>query len=138
MKQPQFDPNQIRFIANLINRIRLVWKLFFDGRVALWLKSILPLSLLYLVLPIDIIPDFIIGVGQLDDLGVVLMAMTLFVRMAPTEIVKQYMEELGLYDPDDVSDANALDSGDTVTGDYRVLDDDNDDNIIDVPRGNNG
>ncbi len=38
-----------------------------DKEVPLYKKGILLLSLLYFILPTDIVPDFIIGLGWLDD-----------------------------------------------------------------------
>jgi uncharacterized membrane protein YkvA (DUF1232 family) len=49
-----------------------------DPRVALWRKLAGVFALLYLVSPIDAVPDFIPLLGWLDDLGV-LSAAALFV-----------------------------------------------------------
>jgi uncharacterized membrane protein YkvA (DUF1232 family) len=82
--------HQISMLAGMINRFRLVWLLFQDSRVSMWVKSVLPLSLIYALSPLDFIPDMFLGVGQLDDLGVILLGITLFVKLAPPEIVQYY------------------------------------------------
>jgi uncharacterized membrane protein YkvA (DUF1232 family) len=47
------------------------------------LKAVPLLALLYVISPIDFVPDFIPGLGQLDDLGIILAALELFVRLCP-------------------------------------------------------
>ncbi len=54
------------------DQLRLGWRLLRDERVSA-LKFALPALLaLYVVSPIDLIPDFLLGLGQIDDLGVVI------------------------------------------------------------------
>lgn len=57
----------IRLVPDLI---RLVRSLIADGRTPLSSKLALAGLLLYLVSPIDLIPDFIPGLGSLDDIAV--------------------------------------------------------------------
>jgi uncharacterized membrane protein YkvA (DUF1232 family) len=66
----------------------------FDPRVPLWLKTIVPASLVYLVSPIDFVPDVIPGLGQLDDLAVIVIGVKLFIELCPPEIVRQHLQEL--------------------------------------------
>ena len=47
---------------------RLVFALMRDRRVPLAAKLILPAAVVYVVLPIDILPDIIPVLGQIDDL----------------------------------------------------------------------
>jgi uncharacterized membrane protein YkvA (DUF1232 family) len=52
--------------------LRLTWRMLRDPRVAPYAKVLLPvLALVYLISPIDFIPDMILGLGQVDDLGVI-------------------------------------------------------------------
>ena len=89
------------FLTEMVKRLRLVWLLFWDGRIPLWAKSVLPLSLLYLISPIDFVPDVILGFGQLDDLSVILLGMALFVKLCPQDIVQNYLDQLEYGDLDD-------------------------------------
>jgi uncharacterized membrane protein YkvA (DUF1232 family) len=45
----------------------------------------------YIVLPIDLIPDFVPVLGQLDDIAVVLLGLDLFIRSAPPNIVEEHL-----------------------------------------------
>lgn len=108
------------FLSNLMKQLQLVWLLFKDSRVGIWTKSVLPLSLLYVISPVDFIPDIILGLGQLDDLGVILLGMTLFVKLCPPNIVEEYVRQLE-YGNDFYIDS---DNDETVDATYRVVDED--------------
>jgi uncharacterized membrane protein YkvA (DUF1232 family) len=113
-KQMGPDPS---FLSGLIKQLQLVWLLFKDKRVSLWTKLILPLSLLYLISPIDFLPDVIVGLGQLDDLSIVLLGLTLFVKLCPPQIVNSYRDQLEY--GDDVSLPSEADK--TIDTSYRVV-----------------
>jgi uncharacterized membrane protein YkvA (DUF1232 family) len=81
-------------LAEIIKNIKLIWRLLNDRRVSPWLKMIVPATLLYLLFPIDIIPDIAPGLGQLDDIAVILLGLKLFVEMCPSEVVRQHLDEL--------------------------------------------
>lgn len=105
----------LNFLTGLFKQFRLVWLLMQDSRVPLWMKTVVPLSLLYLISPLDLIPDVVLGFGQLDDLGVILLGMALFVKLCPSNIVEFYQSQLE-YGSD--SEGEAVDST------YRVMDED--------------
>jgi uncharacterized membrane protein YkvA (DUF1232 family) len=70
-----------------LDQLRLVWRLFRDPRVSSLVKLVPIAAVLYFVSPMDILPDwFIPGVGYLDDVGVLMLAMRGFVRMAPRRV----------------------------------------------------
>ena len=54
---------------------RLSLRLLRDPRVPRWRKIFLALVLVYLVIPIDLVPDFIPVAGQLDDAVLVWLAL---------------------------------------------------------------
>ena len=84
----------VGILADLLKRLQLVWNLFMDSRVPLWTKLVLPLSLVYLVFPADVIPDVIPVAGQMDDLGVILLGMALFVKLCPPLLVEQHRDSI--------------------------------------------
>ncbi len=97
--------NNVSVLAQIINQLRLVWFLIQDKRISIWVKSVVPLFLLYVISPIDIVPDVFLGLGQLDDLGVILLGMTLFLKLCPPEVVDQYRRQIDLGSGDDIIDA---------------------------------
>src|SRR3954452_6895228 len=83
-------------INELLSRGRLVWRLMNDARVPPWIKIGIPLVVLvYFIAPIDLIPDFILGLGQLDDFGVLLLGMSLIIRLSPQYVVDEHRRALG-------------------------------------------
>lgn len=90
----QIKPVNLGILTDIIRQARLAWRLMLDPRVPLWVKTIVPASLVYLISPIDFIPDVIPGLGQLDDLAVIVIGVKLFIELCPTEIVREHMREL--------------------------------------------
>ena len=67
----------------------LVGRLARDRRIPRARRAILFLVLGYLALPIDLVPDFLPGVGQLDDAVVLGLALRVVVRGGGGELVRE-------------------------------------------------
>ncbi|MFQ5860195.1 MAG: DUF1232 domain-containing protein [Dehalococcoidia bacterium] len=76
------------------SKLSLLKAVFHDPRVPWAAKALLPLTLLYLSLPLDLIPDFVPVLGYLDDMVVVLLALVLFIRLCPREVVREHLERV--------------------------------------------
>jgi uncharacterized membrane protein YkvA (DUF1232 family) len=77
------------------DQLRLCWRLLRDDRVSP-LKYLLPTLVgLYVLSPLDPIPDFLLGIGQMDDFGIVIASVLLLTRiipkLAPAEIVDEHL-----------------------------------------------
>ncbi len=92
-------------LASIVKNIRLVWRLLRDPGVSSWLKMIPPATLLYLLFPIDFLPDPVLGLGQLDDIAIILLGLKLFIELCPQDIVRHHLREIS-----------------SVSGSYRVVD----------------
>lgn len=78
-------------------RAWLAWHLYRDPRVSPGLKrAITAGAFAYVLSPIDVIPDLLLGVGQLDDLGIVVglvfLLSNLLVRFAPEDVLASYLD----------------------------------------------
>jgi uncharacterized membrane protein YkvA (DUF1232 family) len=86
--------------AGMRTQIRLAWRLFRDERVSAVKYALPALVALYIVSPIDALPDIFLGPGQLDDLGVVAAAIFLLARLmpmlAPEQVVDEHLRAMGL------------------------------------------
>lgn len=79
---------------DVLDQFRLAWRLLGDSRVPLWMKAVpIVIPLAYLMMPIDVIPDFFIGAGQLDDVVVILVALRLFIHLVPDAIMNEHLSE---------------------------------------------
>lgn len=89
-----FTGKALRILLHLPSFVRLYWRLFCDSRVPILAKMLLVLTLLYLVWPIDVIPDYLPVIGEMDDVGIVLLGLWTFVRLCPPEVVRQRVQEI--------------------------------------------
>ncbi|NUQ37997.1 MAG: DUF1232 domain-containing protein [Caldilineales bacterium] len=97
--------------------LRLAWALIRDERITLWLRYGVPaLMATYLLLPVDLIPDLIPGLGQLDDLAVLWLGLQYFLRTCPADIVAEHRATLRGESVTTDADAEVVD------GVYRVVD----------------
>ena len=55
--------------------------MIFNPRVPLRLKLIPAVALIYILSPIDIIPDVFLGLGQLDDVALIFIGLQLFMTL---------------------------------------------------------
>jgi uncharacterized membrane protein YkvA (DUF1232 family) len=91
---PSLPAPQGNVVRQTIFRARLIWRLMRDGRV-LWVWKLIPVAgLIYVAFPFDFIPDFAPIIGQLDDLGIFLGSLWLFVELCPPDVVKEHWDEL--------------------------------------------
>ena len=81
-------------LRHLPNFARLYWRLFRDPRVSILPKALLVLTLVYVISPFDVIPDFIPVIGEMDDVAVVLSGLWLFIRLCPPEVVREIVHDV--------------------------------------------
>jgi uncharacterized membrane protein YkvA (DUF1232 family) len=81
-------------VIDLLRQFKLIWRLLKDRRVPLWMKAIPFLSLAYLLVPTDLVPDILLGLGQLDDMAVLALGVKLFTELVPEQVVQEHREEL--------------------------------------------
>ena len=73
-------------LRSLLVQARLAARLLREPRVPALVKAVPALAAIYVIWPIDLVPDLFPVLGQLDDLGIVLLALELFIRMCPTGV----------------------------------------------------
>jgi len=82
------------FFRETIQQLKLVYNLMLDERVPALTKLIPVLSVGYLLFPVDVLPDIFVGLGQLDDLAVVMLGLRLFLELAPPEVVREQLKRI--------------------------------------------
>jgi uncharacterized membrane protein YkvA (DUF1232 family) len=118
-RKPVVSADQQGALVQLVRTIRLVWLLLKDPRVPIWTKVIIPAALVYVLSPIDLLPDFILGLGQIDDIAILFLGIRLFIDLCPYEVVEEHRRSLA---GPAVSEKQPADQ--VVEGSYRVLSDD--------------
>ena len=92
------------FLADIGQRIKLIWRLIMDPRVNIFLKAIPVASFIYLIIPAPIPPDLI--PTPIDDAMILWLGTYLFVELCPQEIVQEHMQALNLEIPGKWRDAS--------------------------------
>jgi len=82
------------FIREVWQQVRLVYYLLRDPEVPFYWKLVPFVAILYLLWPVDFLPDVFVGLGQLDDLTALLVGAKVFIEMAPPHVVARYMEQI--------------------------------------------
>jgi uncharacterized membrane protein YkvA (DUF1232 family) len=72
--------------------LKLIARLMRDPRVPPRQKAVLFLLLVYLASPVDLIPDFIPGLGQLDDLVLGAFALDGILNHVPEECIHEHWD----------------------------------------------
>ena len=84
-------PTLLRALAG---RVRLSWRLFREPGVSLLTKVLPVVAVLYLLSPLDFLPDVVPILGQLDDAGVLLLALEAFLKLCPEPLVTHHRDAL--------------------------------------------
>lgn len=80
------------FFSELWQQIRLVYRLLKDPEVPIYLKALPIAAVVYLLLPFDFLPDVIPGLGQLDDLTILIVGAKMFIDLAPNQVVERHLQ----------------------------------------------
>ena len=90
---PAEKPTDLKEYFLLLPRLlKLLYRLSRDPRVPARSKATLFILGGYLASPIDLIPDFIPGVGQLDDIAIIAFVLDQMLNRIPEEIVREHWE----------------------------------------------
>ncbi len=76
----------------LPNLVKLMYRLLRDPRVARADKAILAGTILYVITPLDFLPDLIPFIGQIDDIYLVAIAILRLLNRTPEEVFAQHWD----------------------------------------------
>ncbi|MBA2706700.1 MAG: DUF1232 domain-containing protein [Gemmatimonadaceae bacterium] len=77
-------------IGELPNFLRLLYGLLTDSKVASVDKLVVAGAIAYILLPVDIIPDFIPFLGEVDDVFLLILALQRLITNAGRAVVQKY------------------------------------------------
>jgi uncharacterized membrane protein YkvA (DUF1232 family) len=93
MDKEQAKSKLLEFINLIPAFVKLMYQLIKEPRVSLSDKAILGAAIAYVISPVDLIPDFIPFLGQIDDAYLVAIALQRMINSAGPEVLKEYWEE---------------------------------------------
>lgn len=102
-------------LRTVLSHLRLALRLVRDPSVPLLTKAVPVLTGLYVISPLDFVPDLIPVLGQLDDLSIVLIGLEMFLRLSPSGTTTFHREAIAQgrpYTP-------MTPSGDVIDAEYR-------------------
>ena len=79
-------------VADIPNFAKLLWGLARDGRVSRIDKAIVVAALGYAALPADVIPDWIPGLGEVEDVLLIAVALSRLLGNAGEEVLLDHWE----------------------------------------------
>jgi uncharacterized membrane protein YkvA (DUF1232 family) len=90
------------YVSELPRFLRLLWGLITDARVAVVDKLLVAGAIAYIVMPADLIPDFIPFLGEVDDVYLLVLALRRLMQNAGRTILLAHWTG----DPADLRDFN--------------------------------
>lgn len=78
------------FLMFLPNMVKLLGRLLKDARVPTAEKALFLAAIVYVISPIDIIPDFFPFIGQVDDIYVVALTLLRLVNRSDASVVREH------------------------------------------------
>jgi uncharacterized membrane protein YkvA (DUF1232 family) len=79
---------------SLKRKLRLALSLARDRRISLLVRLVPAALVIYLAMPLDLIPDFVPVLGQLDDVLVGAAGIVLLLRFVPRVVLIEKLEQL--------------------------------------------
>lgn len=76
------------FIGDILTKFRLTVELLKDPRVSIWVRAIPAISLLYLIVPLDLL------IGPIDDAVILYVGMDFFIALCPREVVSEHLARI--------------------------------------------
>jgi len=92
MDKEQAKSKLLAFINLIPAFVKLMYQLAKDPRVSLGDKAILGAAIAYVFSPVDLIPDMIPFLGQIDDAYIVAISLQRLINSAGPEVLKEYWE----------------------------------------------
>lgn len=90
------------YIAELPRFLRLLWGLIRDSRVEIVDKLLVAGAIAYILTPIDLIPDFIPFLGEVDDIYLLVLSIRRLIQNAGRSVLLSHWSG----DPADLRDMN--------------------------------
>jgi uncharacterized membrane protein YkvA (DUF1232 family) len=93
LKERKHNHGVLREAVTLIpNFLKLLYRLFKDSRAPLAEKALLAGTIIYVVSPLDFIPDLIPFIGQVDDLYLIALVVLRLLSRTNDEVLREHWD----------------------------------------------
>ena len=105
-------------VLNVINQLKLIFRLMGDKRVSVLAKAIPLGAFAYLLFPADLAPNIALPViGVLDDAAILWLGSYVFTELCPPEVVAEHMKALSANINPDAAQDDVVDAETTEVND---------------------
>ena len=80
------------FLMFLPNMVKLLGKLLVDARVPLAEKALFAAAIVYVIVPLDLIPDIFPFIGQVDDLYLVALTLLRLLNRSDENVLREHWQ----------------------------------------------
>ena len=88
-------PQQGGVVRNMVNQLKLIFRLLGDRRVSILAKFVPIGAFAYLLMPADLAPNVVLPViGMVDDAAILWLGSYIFTELCPPEVVDEHMKAL--------------------------------------------
>ena len=103
-KQPRTGTKRtvMSYIAELPRFVQMLWGLVTDPRVAMLDKVLVVGAIAYILMPLDLVPDFVPFLGEVDDVYLLVLALRRLIENAGRAVLLSHWTG----DPSDLQDFN--------------------------------
>lgn len=81
-----------QLVRDLPKFVKLLWALYRDPRVSVFDKGLVLATIGYIVMPFDLVPDFLPVLGQIDDLYLLALALDRLLNNAGVDVLLEHWE----------------------------------------------
>ena len=89
-EKSQLKDRMTSFLMFLPNMVKLLGRLLTDSRVPTADKALFAAAIVYVIVPLDFIPDFFPFIGQVDDLYLVALTLLRLVNRTDERIIREH------------------------------------------------
>ncbi len=82
------------FVKKIKKELRIYQAILKDKRTPLLAKVLLGLAIGYILMPFDLIPDFIPIIGQLDDFIFAALLILIALKFIPRQVVQEHRKNI--------------------------------------------
>ncbi|HEX6069954.1 MAG TPA: DUF1232 domain-containing protein [Longimicrobiaceae bacterium] len=82
----------VQLARDLPKFVKLLWGLYRDARVSALDKGLVVATIAYIVMPLDLVPDFLPLLGQIDDVYLLALALDRLLNNAGVDVLLEHWE----------------------------------------------